>query len=366
MIRALQLIWPPWWALGMVGFLYAAFEALYLFFEWRMGALLFSPFGEKGPAIGALSVFALFYVAYRVWTFHPAMRPDYYQWLASTPWTSSQPLPLGPIHLVWQDLLLVGIGVAVGWPRLQTQALIPAQVFLFAYLAGLAFTLGFTEAGRWSYGIVVGLGFMALFARHPQFFVGAAAASYGIAYLGVRSALARFPWQDSIDGAYRNIIRQTQPLGWSHDRLGPPRTREFPLGIMFALGLLIGWWWYVLATHGFVHVPFYPTVLLLAVIRLFVYCNGYLPPISLAGRLAAGRWIIPSYDQVFVAPVLALMVGVAAWFVVHQAGWDAAVVQPIALTLTIWITFGIGPSPRVWQLTGNHRIVAGVIFQQRR
>ena len=90
-------------------------------------------------------------------------------------------------------------------------------------------------------------------------------------------------------------------------------------------GLLSGWWLFVLAhivkeVDGEAHGKSfdggaYAIALPLAIAaRLFIYCNGYLPPISLTGRLATGRWLNPGYDQIFVAPLLAALVGVVAWY----------------------------------------------------
>jgi hypothetical protein len=87
--------------------------------------------------------------------------------------------------------------VAMGWPRLQWQALVAVQVFLFAYLAALAFTHFLTGAQSWAYAIGFGIGFMALFLRSPLFFSAAAGISYGLLYLGLRASLAGFPWEEA-------------------------------------------------------------------------------------------------------------------------------------------------------------------------
>ena len=87
---------------------------------------------------------------------------------------------------------------------------------------------------------------------------------------------------------------------------------------------------------------------------------GYFPPISLLGRLATGRLIIPGYDQALVAPLLLTTIvgltGTITAFNHELLPIDPIYVVPIALTLTWWITVGMGPSLEVWRLTGNHRI----------
>ena len=57
-----------------------------------------------------LGVFAIFYGIYRVVGVHPLFRMSYWNWLETIPWTSREPLPLGPIDLVLQDLFILGIG----------------------------------------------------------------------------------------------------------------------------------------------------------------------------------------------------------------------------------------------------------------
>src|SRR4051794_15101064 len=60
---------------------------------------------------GAAGVYALF----RVLRFHPKCNQAYAAWLKLSPWTARKPLPLGPIHLVWQDAAVVGVLTLIGW-----------------------------------------------------------------------------------------------------------------------------------------------------------------------------------------------------------------------------------------------------------
>jgi hypothetical protein len=133
-------------------------------------------------------------------------------------------------------------------------------------------------------------------------------------------------------------------------------------------GALAGWWFFAVSYHfpgfGMDESRYAIWLAVLAVgcvIRLCDYCIGYWPPISLMGRLVHGRWIIPGYDQVFVAPLLSLLVAVAAWFVPMWTGLPRLMVTPVAVTLTWWILFGMGPTLRTWRLTGNHRMSPGIL-----
>src|SRR5689334_15147552 len=47
--------------------------------------------------------FAMVFFGFAHFTSHPASDRGYADWLRSSPWTFRQPLPLGPLHLTWQD-----------------------------------------------------------------------------------------------------------------------------------------------------------------------------------------------------------------------------------------------------------------------
>jgi hypothetical protein len=90
--------------------------------------------------------------------------------------------------------------------------------------------------------------------------------------------------------------------------------------------------------------------------RLLLYCIGYSPPISLRGRIRTFRWIIPGYDQVFVAPLLTLLVGGVLPLVLSRQGLDEILVMPLCATLALLATLTVPPSLFQWRLTGHHRM----------
>ena len=59
----------------------------------------------------ALALFT--YGLFRVLGFHPLFLREYSRWLDRTPWRDGLPLPLGPVHLAWPDLFIVGALVAL-------------------------------------------------------------------------------------------------------------------------------------------------------------------------------------------------------------------------------------------------------------
>jgi hypothetical protein len=92
------------------------------------------------------------------------------------------------------------------------------------------------------------------------------------------------------------------------------------------------------------------------VLRIVIYVAGYAPPISIFGRVATGRWIIPGYDVVFIAPLAAVA---AAWLIMltgEAAGIAIALYAPLAAGAAVWLALALPPRRETWQLTGHHRI----------
>src|SRR5262249_15126958 len=133
------------------------------------------------------------------------------------------------------------------------------------------------------------------------------------------------------------------------------------------ISALVGWWTFAgislipNAEDQQVALLFVLSLVALAVpgARFGIYCDGYAPPISFLGRLATGRWIIPRYDQVFVAPLLAVAAGSTLGGVAVLLGLDLVVALPVVIAVVLFLSLGLGPSLQVWRLTGNHRIVEG-------
>jgi hypothetical protein len=95
-----------------------------------------------------------------------------------------------------------------------------------------------------------------------------------------------------------------------------------------------------------------------ALLRVGLYTGpGYWPPINIFGRLARGRLIIPSYDQVFVAPVAASIVGVmTALYNLTQTQFPVGVISAAGLAGSLLILLIGGPGLYAWRLTAETRI----------
>ena len=94
-----------------------------------------------------------------------------------------------------------------------------------------------------------------------------------------------------------------------------------------------------------------------AMMRLLVYGKAGLPPISFAGRVATGRFMIPSYDRALLAPLASLLVTWCGPSVAARLGSPQIVEFPLIAILSLWAALVPGPNLRDWALTSEWRIV---------
>jgi hypothetical protein len=131
------------------------------------------------------------------------------------------------------------------------------------------------------------------------------------------------------------------------------------------LSLLAGWWFYALESltardpgmHGAAGLIYFLASAGFIGGRLLHYGVGYGPPISLWGRLWTGRWIMPSYDRIFLAPLC----GTAAFLsgMILYAAFDVdGPVLALFLTIVVMTSLVMGPRLENWRLTGNHRLTS--------
>ncbi len=389
MNRWLRVVLPGWW-MWLIAVL--LMRGLCLFGDWMLLDVIgFDPRSSLGKIGLVCLVFSMVaYAIFRVLAAHPACRANYFDWLKNSCWRSPLPLPLGPIHLVPQDLAivgtLVGLELVVGHWGLESafSPLRIAQGFLIVYvliLGGISRGLGQmgTTYAAW---FVLGLSVRLWELEYLSLLV--LVASYAIALWGLRRSLTEFPWESNAAlqrqlEAMRhpeNRVVNSDSLGWPFGRFLQLREGSITQRESVLLGLLIGWWFAVGVGVVRDGVPrdalFFPALaaFVLPLVRCLIYVPGYAPPISFFGRLFTGRWIIPSYDKVLVAPLLAwlaslLVLGVLV-FVFDQPlrskDWPPLIELVVAapLPVCLMILFGVGPTLRDWQLTGGHRITRAV------
>jgi hypothetical protein len=372
-------VWPrPAWLLT-VFLLHAGWVGGISFLLWFGSGLSWQDIRgvlETTPA-AVPTMAAGIYAIYRVFTFHPGLRPDYRAWLRQTPWSHRQPLPYGPVHLVLQDAILLGLTVAVTAPFYGERAagyilLAFVIVYLWTLLAALLTTYEWPAA----YAVLFGLAAFIPAWREGWYLFGLAAATYLTALAGLRRSYRRFPREqdiatapEAVEGPRLSKKAAGQPLyGWPFNLLGPPRgMADPPFWHSLTCCCLVGWWLFaILSTDArergdwnCVSVNLTVIVTCLAgLVRLVVYQRfEFMPPLSLAGRLATGRWIIPGYDQLFAAPFC----GSALAFVLPNAlvalGANTVVSNCVSLPVCLLAVVTLPPSRRRWFLTGDHRIV---------
>src|SRR6266487_2602254 len=104
-------VWPPPLLVGLFVILYGLVAACLWLIELaapNMGNAMSDSAEILNIRTAILASAAGVYALYRLWRFHPACNQPYAAWLKLSPWTADKPLPLGPIHLVWQDAVVVG------------------------------------------------------------------------------------------------------------------------------------------------------------------------------------------------------------------------------------------------------------------
>lgn len=341
---------------------------------------------------GLAIVTSVLYGGFRVAYFHPFFRKDYREWLQTSPWSLGHKLPLGPVHVVWQDLFVLGV-LSLATLRMSPPApwAVPL-LFLLAYVAVAMVPLLFTGESVIAFVIALLAGGMGRWAREPIVVAALLAAVYGFCFLGLRRSLGRVHewdltwWNNqelsqifSKNLANLNETSRKKILGWPHDRISL-RRNETPVSFRVGLcvSVLIAWWLYALlhvfARPGFgpaaVPVPwvvsFVLTVpgLVLAGSRTGIYLWGYASPVSLLARLVTFRWIIPGYDKVFIPPICIVTLVLYGPHAVNQLGipWEYGV--PLLMGLMVLVALTMPPGLDEWRLTGQHRIVPAMQTQQ--
>jgi len=376
--KSMRVVLPPRWALGVLVF--ALFltvlqeVALWSWVSWS----LFDNFNEIPWPTQYSSVLPLGLFFYAIWrgiAFHPAWRNSYRHWLERTPWQAPKPLPFGPAHLVWQDMLIFAI-VTVAWTLPEDRLFVPLA-FLIPYCVLLTvanFRTGVDWAGFGGLAVMTSL--LLVFGEGLPMLVLMLIA-YVICCFGLQSSLRNFPWDDSHRFQSFKLVTSNQQrqknVLWPmvHDEEYGTLRPWMPWKTVWALSVLVGWLAFCMAHCYVSHAAprdvrdFHselPGILSVAALmcccgRLGAYCFKHGWPISFWGRLRTVRWIIPGFDRVLVAPLAALALGyfLPRWLV----AW--AVPLPVVAMLSTFaiamITLGVGPSLSDWHLTGKHRLL---------
>jgi hypothetical protein len=321
-----------------------------------------------------LVIASLVYAICRATAHHPLCSIRYCQWLCRTPWSIDKPLPLGPVHLVWGDLVILMVLTLMAYFNTPFALFLmtgPVIIFLSVYLIIHWLTLG-TQQVR----IVLVSLFVAPFAvypfRNPYIVVTVLVALYVLCYIALQRFLRDFPWNtkywkaDPVQELRKQAIRQ-RVIGWPFKFLNVHEAPGISVRAALVLTLLLTWWLHVI--RWTVDKPYHLALLLLfvclaALVRTMTYIGTYWPPISLLGRICTGRLIIPQYDKVFLAPICVVLAGTMLPFAL--AGMSPVWSFELSFFATLFLALSLPPKLRDWRLTGPHRIPANVQSTQTR
>jgi hypothetical protein len=375
-------VWPPPPLLvGLFIFIYAIVTASFWLIELSVPLGARMNFDDTGEIVtiraAILGCAAGVYAAFRLWRFHPACNPGYAAWLRLSPWTAAKPLPLGPVCLVWQDAVVMGVLTVIAYGHAHVDPALPVTVFGFVYLGGLTFLLAFTR--RWWHCLALGFLWPALMlpsvAGTPGFAL--IAAIIVVVWHGHAQSLKTFPWafvKDTTRPAGSvlqleirlEVMNGTSPagapynLGWPFLALSPKiRPRSISNRSNLALSTLLGWWSYCVIESSKMN-PVPELILFLAILaaifRLVIYGSGVAPPFNLWGRFASGRIIVPGFDKVFLTPLAAVLAAILGVIIIKRSGPSYPVAESCAIAAICYVLFGGGPTLRKWMLTGHHRL----------
>lgn len=367
-----------------------AIELAYLFVKWWFVVADEEAF--RRVRFGWLLICSASYGSYRITGFHPAANVEYRRWLELTPWTADKTLPGGPLQIVPQDLLVIGALVLL--------YRIPSLDMLYipiAFLFGYHFTLAVYARllGHWKLAYLLGLSlsFIAFLIERPEAAFAAANGCFVVGRIAVSRALRTFPWTLPWQVEMRSFKAMTDEekrrrLGWPYDQLTPKSPeRALPLHDGICISLLAGWWWFVILSLA---VPDLKGILAsmsifvafaCSLVRFTSYVISHRSPISFFGRLFTLRWLIPSYDQIIISPIMAFATaavtqGVAVYLMMAQfirlplplnadpmtAGM---VISSIGITGTLLFLLVGGPVLEHWKLAAKHRIVFDLVHSEK-
>jgi hypothetical protein len=374
--------WPPFLLVAIFACVYVAFN-IGIWFIWRdMTYAANYRVSQDAQAFAIIiGAAASLHALCRLARFHPVCNFSYASWLALSPWTATKPLPLGPIHPVWQDIAVIAILVALARWHAHIDPALPLFAFGLTYLIGLTLLLVATRT--WPSFFAMGFLWPSLALTNGKSLPVALIFAVMILVLwhGTCKSLWGFPWrqenrthpglakapnpksmgQVEIRIEDVNAMGTSSTVGWSFAQLSPKaRFKSVSTSTGLWVSLLIGWWAYCLIVgSGMESAPGMILVFGLfgALVRVGIYWGGLAPSFSFRSRLVSGRLIVPGFDQIFIAPLMAVAVAVVGGVVIRRSGSLYPEAHSVFITLILFVLLAGGPTMRNWVLTGEHRFL---------
>lgn len=386
-VEWLQVMLPPH---GLAIFLVGL--ALSWVLEWAFMGMLYVRYGAvpddwnlmlgfRGWTIAALFGWGV----WRACLINPAYFPAYRQWLETTPWRAEQPLPLGPVQLMWQDALLLIAASLVCWH--QPLGWHAPLAFLLPYSLFVT-QVNYRSEQDWHALAAVMLAVLLPLAMSyqelPWLTLLLATSIAVIASIGWRQSLNAFPWDHlsrwkDLSFTRKDIQLERASCKWwplvhptADYKFGPAATWKEALMTACLWGWLAGAATFTIEDVGSRTPLAINDVLRTAsniawilsvaiggcasVLRLMRYLAWCFPPITLPGRFAMRRLIIPGYDHVFIAPAATLLIAASLPPLLMKIGLPPAPTAFLATATSVLAAIGMGPTLASWGLTGEYRM----------
>jgi hypothetical protein len=93
-----------------------------------------------------------------------------------------------------------------------------------------------------------------------------------------------------------------------------------------------------------------------AFLRLTTYVTSVCAPLSLWGRIRNRRYILPGYDEVFLVPMLLIMVGAAMSTAGLRTSLPLEWFLPVTASTLLLLATGLGSTLEEWQLTSRSHL----------
>jgi hypothetical protein len=315
---------------------------------------------------GAQLILAGFCGLSRAAPFHPTANARYRAFLETSPWNHEKPLPLGAVHLLLADWIILLVWTALAAVLLKGNPLYLPMVFLTAYLISALSPLFSTEQETSALILSFGLAAVVRLWNYPIAASALGLGLYLVAYVGLIRSLKTFPWPKK----EKPLVQQ---FGWPLDQLGPRRKEtQISFGSALVVSLMVAGW----AHAGLSHVQDARDApndaikmalcmgaigMFAGLIRYVVYAGGYAAPISKRGRFWTGRWIIPGHDGAFLAAALLPLIGAATQGILTSLNWPAMHSVPVTAFALVLAATTLPPNRRQWQLSGEHRMTYATI-----
>lgn len=375
LIRPLQIILPPTWTVVVFLLCYLVPQGLIWFFQSTFpdsgdpsDRAIVEPLWRMRTAIATAGAVA--FALWRVLGRHPIVRWDYRQWLAQTPWTPDQPLPMGKVSPGAVDVPVVALTCWLAGSDIPEGPISPVFGYLIAVNVATCLLAGLTGQRAVLYTLLFGLGLALRVGYDVLCPLVVLAAMLPLVYAGLRRSLepARWPGFSLSLEKYKEMQQRSWvQLGWPFGFVGPRASPRYLRRIdALAIALLLGWF----AHSGFSVAGMNRNdeqalvaggsmlIATASVLRAIGFCVRFWSPISLLGRILTFRWIIPPYDRVFIAPLTAILALVLGQFTISAFKIPAPLGQPAVVSVCALILLAVGPSVRNWELTGGHRITS--------